>query len=344
MTNRTVVSFAGQAIHINGRPTYEGQTHRGHKVEGLLLNSRMVQATYHDENSETASLWSYPDGRPFDPDANTDAFVKMLPEWKAAGLLAVTLNLQGGSPRGYSKEQPWRNSAFTPTGELKPAYLARVAKVLDAADALQMAVVFGYFYFGQTKHLIDEAAIVRATDSATDWLLTRGDRHVLVEIANECDHRDYPPILRPPRAGELIRRVKERSGGRLLVSTSFLGRSVPTEDVVAVADYLLIHGNGQSSPDGLREQIRRTRQVDGYRDQPVICNEDDHFGFDKPDSNFLAAVGEYCSWGYFDYRMAGEGWNEGYQSVPTDWTTSSDRKRGFFKLLGEMTGRRNSNI
>ena len=54
----------------------------------------------------------------------------------------------------------------------------------------------------------------------------------------------------------------------------------------------------------------------------------------------LAAVGEYAGWGYFDYRMENEGFHEGYQSVPVDWTISSARKRGFFGLLAEMTGRR----
>ncbi len=44
------------------------------------------------------------------------------------------------------------------------------------------------------------------------------------------------------------------------------------------------------------------------------------------------------SWGYFDYRMAGEGFDEGYQSVPVNWGISSARKRGFFSLVKEMTG------
>jgi hypothetical protein len=52
----------------------------------------------------------------------------------------------------------------------------------------------------------------------------------------------------------------------------------------------------------------------------------------------LAAIGEYAGWGYFDYRMEGEGFDEGYQSVPVNWTTSSDRKRGFFDLLAKVTG------
>jgi hypothetical protein len=55
-------------------------------------------------------------------------------------------------------------------------------------------------------------------------------------------------------------------------------------------------------------------------------------------NNFIAAVSEHASWGYFDYRMKGEGFDEGYQSMPVNWTSSSDRKRGFYKLCAEITG------
>jgi hypothetical protein len=71
---------------------------------------------------------------------------------------------------------------------------------------------------------------------------------------------------------------------------------------------------------------------------PVLFNEDDHFDFDKPWNNLTAAVSAYAGWGYFDYRMAGEGFDEGYQSVPVNWGISSARKKGFFKLLKEMSG------
>lgn len=59
---------------------------------------------------------------------------------------------------------------------------------------------------------------------------------------------------------------------------------------------------------------------------------------DQPMNNFIAAVSEHASWGYFDYRMKGEGFDEGYQSIPVNWTNSSDRKRGFYKLCEEITG------
>jgi hypothetical protein len=75
------------------------------------------------------------------------------------------------------------------------------------------------------------------------------------------------------------------------------------------------------------------RAMPAYRGQPILFNEDDHFDFDKPDNNMLAAVSRYASWGYFDFRMKGEGFDEGYQSVPVNWSISSSRKRGFFDLL-----------
>ena len=54
---RTAVAIAGDAFHINGKPTYPGRTWQGHKVEGLLFNSRMVQATFDDAS------WGYFDYR-----------------------------------------------------------------------------------------------------------------------------------------------------------------------------------------------------------------------------------------------------------------------------------------
>jgi hypothetical protein len=38
--------------------------------------------------------------------------------------------------------------------------------------------------------------------------------------------------------------------------------------------------------------------------------------------------------------MEGEDHRAGYQSVPVDWSTSSERKKGFYALLAEVTGAR----
>lgn len=337
---RTAVSIVNDEFHINGRPTYEGRTWNGNKIQGLLMNSRMVQGIFDDRNSETVHRWAYPDTGKWDAERNTREFIAAMPEWRRHGLLAFTINLQGGSPQGYSREQPWHNSAIESDGSLRTDYLSRLERILDKADELGMVAILGYFYFGQDERLKDEAAVIRAVDNATQWLLAKGYRNVLVEINNESNVRYDHAILKPDRVHELIEHVKNarRDGHRLLVSTSYGGGTIPKENVVRTADYLLLHGNGVSDPDKIAEMVRKTRQVPGYRPMPILFNEDDHFDFDKPKNNYVAAVGEYASWGYFDFRMKGESFDQGYQSVPANWSISSERKRGFFDLTKKITG------
>ena len=340
---RTAVAIARDAFHINGKPTYQGRRWKGHTIEGLLFNSRMVQATFDDLNPETRGSWIYPDTKAWDADRNTREFIAAMPEWRRHGLLAITVNLQGGSPQGYSKDQPWHNSAFTASGALRPEYLSRLQRVLDRADDLGMVVIVGYFYFGQDERLRDESAVVAATEAATNWLLDQGYSNVLVEVNNECNIKSYDhAILREHRVHELIERVRrtERDGRRLLAGTSYGGGTVPLENVVRVSDFLLIHGNGVSNPDRIVEMVQQTRKVAGYRPMPILFNEDDHFDFDKPRNNFTSAIRAYASWGYFDYRMQNEGFHDGYQSVPVNWGISSPRKKAFFDQLSEITGAR----
>ncbi len=338
---QTVVTIVGEDFHLNGTPTYTGRTWDGHRIEGLLMNSRMVQATFDDLNPETARRWAYPDTGKWDPERNVREFIAALPEWKSRGLLAVTVNFQGGSPEGYSRKQAWRSGGFAADGSLQPEFADRMRRVLDALDAQGMVAILGYFYFGQDQELRDEAAVVRATDEATRWVLDGGWRNVLVEVNNETDVAAYDhEILKPARVHELILRVRgmERGGRRLMAGTSYGGGRVPKENVVRASDFLLLHGNGVKDPARIREMVRETRAVPGYRPMPILFNEDDHENFDRPLNHFTAAVSEHVSWGWFDYRRKGEGPGEGYQSPPVDWGINSDRKRGFFKLLAEITG------
>jgi hypothetical protein len=337
---RTAVSIRGEAFLIDGRPTYAGRTWRGRRIEGLLLNSRMVQGTFDDRNPATAARWAYPDTGRWDPDRNTREFVAAMPEWRRHGLLAFTINLQGGSPTGYSKEQPWLNTGYEPDGTPRPGTLERLARILDRADELGMVPIVGLFYFGQDERLRDEAAVVHATDAVTSWLLDRGYANVLVEIDNECDVLYDHAILRPERVHELVERVKgtKREGRRLLAGTSYGGGTMPGANVVRTSDFLLLHGNGVSDPARIAGMVRETRRLPGYTPKPILFNEDDHYDFEKPENNFTAAVSAYASWGFFDYRRAGEGLEEGFQSVPVDWRISSARKRGFFRLAAEIAG------
>ena len=341
----TTVSIVGDQFFINGQPTYRGRFFRGMKIEGLLMNSRMVQGIFDDENPQTRGRWNYPDG-PWDADRNTREFMAAMPVWRDHGLLAFTLGMQGGSPEGYSKSQPWNNSAFDAQGGLKPAYMNRLEKILDKADQLGMVVILSFFYFGQDERIKDEAALIAAVKNAVHWLADKGYTHLLIEIANEVNVKAYEhEIICPPRVHELIELVKSESQGkfrnparRLLVGTSMAGGGIPPANIIQSSDVILLHGNGQNSTDGIRHMVDVVRSKPEYRGQPIVFNEDDHFDFDQPDNHMIAAVRQYASWGYFDYRMKGEtAYEEGYQSMPADWGIHSARKRGFFQLLRDMT-------
>jgi hypothetical protein len=334
----TEVSIRGDRFFLNGKPTYPARSYKGMKIEGLHMNVRAVQGIFDDLNPETRSRWAYPDTRKWDADRNTHELVAALAEWRRHGVLALTINLQGGSPEGYSKAQPWENSAIDPEGNLRPAYMDRLALILDRADELGMVVIVGCFYFGQDRRLKDEGAVRNAAGNTANWLLDRGYRNILLEVDNESNVGYHHDILKPPRVHELIELVKskERNGHRLLAGTSYGGGVPATANVVKASDFLLLHGNGPDNPARIREMIQHTRKVETYRSMPVLINEDDHFRFSEQDNHMLAALGEYVSWGYFDPGK--NDYMNGFQCPPVNWSINTDLKKQFFAAVKEVTG------
>ncbi len=296
-------------------------THRGTALEGLLPNSRMVQATFDDENFSTASNWRYPDTGTWDPERNLREFIAALPAYRNAGLLAVTISFQGGGPvaNQFVTGQPWINSAFDSNGDLKSASLSRLDRAIRALDAQGMVAIVGLFYFGQANRLAGDAAIFNATDRATDWLLSQGYTNVLIEISNEAGNGYVQPILQPSQISNLIQRIKSRSGSRLLVSTSFLAGHVPPASVLQASDYVLLHGNDLSA-SALQSYIRSIKQL---TTKPVIVNEDS-----TNLSNWDVAVSEGVSWGYYD--QGANNYRDGFQSPPVNWEIKTPEKQLFF--------------
>ena len=375
---RPVVSIQGNKFFLNKKPLYEGHEYLGNSIEGLLLNARMVQAIFDDLNPETRKLWQYPDTKNWDANRNTNEFVQAMSQWKAHGLAAISLNLQGGSPTGYGNKQ-WINSAYNPEGDIYPAYFKRLKQVLDEAEKLNMVVILGLFYFGQDQYLVDETAILNAVDQTIDWLHHNKYRHVVIEISNESnltpalitnyftgeieklgsvagsqdsidnykkqlEHIEtmsyQHDILSDKRVHELILHVKNQvvDGRRYLVSTSFAGSTVPNSSVVSVSDFILLHGNNVESAEHFQSMIDEVRAMEAYVGQPIVFNEDDHYDYHKKNNHFLTAIKSGVGWGYFDYRRNGEDFHEGYQSVPVDWLIRSQRKKDFFNYLREITG------
>jgi len=352
---KTEVTIVGQQFYINGEPTYKGRTwttsYGGeYPVEGLLMNARLVQGIFDDLNPETRGQWAYPDTKEWDPDRNTNEYIDAMASWKENGLLGFTLNLQGGCPYGYCRQQPWDNSAFAPDGSLRPDFMNRLERILNHADELGMVVILGYYYFGQDGNLEDEAAIIRSVENATRWVLEMGYRNVIIEINNECSvaaYRDHD-ILQCHRVHELIKVAKDVyvDGRRLYVSTSLAGGDVPPGNIVGISDYVLLHGNGVRNPERMEEMIRQVREMEEYTTMPIVINEDDqpwrhdHQGWGESGNNFAISVKNYASWGNFDFRRNHEhhDYNLGHQSIPANWHITTEREVGFFNLLADITG------
>ena len=319
--------------------TFKGKTWRGYSIEGLLPNSRMANGIFDDETDSTRYRWVYPDTKKWDADRNTREFVENMSLWRNNGLLAFTICLQGGSPLGYTREQPWKNSALNEKGELKPDYTNRLAWILDKADELGMVVILGIFYVAQEKSIVDESAVLNGIRNTVEWIIGNGYTNVLIEINNECDHGRWTKhsILKDDRVHEAILYAKnmEINGRRLLVGTSYGGGAIPGADVVKVSDFILLHGNNVNNPERIIEMVKKTRKIEGYTPKPILFNEDDHFDFDKSMNNFVAATSVGASWGYFDYRKLDEPFESGYQSVPVDWSINYERKKAFFNLLNQ---------
>jgi len=342
------ISIDGESFRIDGRLTYEGRIFQGQRVEGLLFNIRTVNATFDDQNYPKTKVYEsggsavsfvYPDTGIWDPQRNLKEFCEALPVWRKHGLLAVTLNFQGGSPgvgaEAGATDLPVANPGFKPDGSLDPEAAARMRRAIEALDRNGMVAIVGLFYFGQDGRLKDEEAVRSAARNAVAFLHDTGRRNILIEIANACDAPNYDhAILRPERIVELIRAVRglERDGRRFLVSTSFRSGEPPTDAVVEASDFVLLHGVGTLAR-GHKDLVAGVRALPSFRarPRPIVFNES------SSDINELeAAIRSYASWGFCD---AGRGnYIDGFQSPPIRWDLNTPSKSRFFLRLQEITG------
>jgi len=358
----TTVGIREQALVLDGRPTYAGRFFEGRPVEGLLFNVRAVQATFDDANPATRRFWAYPDTGIWDPQRNTDALCAALPSWRRHGVLALTVNWQGGGPL-YVPEiyEAYDNNGFTRDGEVLPQYAQRMAQVLTCADACGMVVIVGLFYWVSLRRMAAPDAIWRAACNALDWLADTGHRNILVEVANEVDviyDRTGLDMFRPSHVHETVARLKAHRP-ETLISTSgggadvASGRGMPTNDLVAVSDYVLLHGNG-TRPEQLEAAIRAVRALPAYRQRPVpvVINEDS-----PAVGNLDAAWRNYASWGYYDQGFEGQADDpyadyvsrprrsagplsalNGFQTPPVNWEINTPFKHAFFDRVAQITG------
>ncbi len=299
------------------RLTYTGDAFRP-EAAGRLMNLRIAQGLFDDE-----WLTEFP----FDPEKNTDRLIAALDTYKAHGILAINVSLQGGNP-GYGKEVPEilrriaykfgpgkgaHISAFRPDGSIKPAWLDRLKRLQRALDERGMILNLMYFYQGQDELFADTEAIRRAVIHATDWLIENNCRNVIIEIANEHDIEgwDHDRWIHH-HMHELIELARSRFRARgvdwrLPISASTGGSMRVYDHVRDVADLTMIHGNSRTP----EEKRRRVEEL--YRDPrmpgPIYMNEDDSGRETTPEvlakelASCDAVFSSGGSWGYMPWRQ-----------------------------------------
>ena len=329
-TPETAISIEGNSFRINGELTYKNLHPRAH---GLLMNVRMVNAVFEDENPETCP-------KSFDPEANASAFIDAMDEYRSKGILAFTLNLQGGMP-GYEGAV---NSAFNPDGSLKPAYMNRVSRVIEAADKKGMVIIVGFFYQRQDQVLRDETAVRAATVNAASWLRDKGYTNILVEIANEykISGFDHPIIRSEEGEVELMSLVRSVAPG-IPVSTAGMGDARFHPDLAEAADYILLHGNA-SDPEDYPEKIKA---VSGYG-KPVIFNEDWCFSDDTRGvydavEKMKAAFKNGASWGVMNQKR-NQTWPFIYEIGKPGEGENAEEDFKLYQAMEEMLGIRDTGV
>jgi CubicO group peptidase (beta-lactamase class C family) len=275
---RTHVAIKKDRWFLNGAHTYGGA-----RAEGRLMNVRMVNAVFEDARRPA-----------FDPVANTERFVKHVPEYVRHGVRAFTINLQGGMP-GYEGAV---NSAFDADGHLRAGYLRRVRRVIEACDREGAIVILGCFYQRQDQLLRDEMAVRAGVMNVAQWVKGCGFTNVVLEVVNELGHRGFDHRLLRTAAGqvELIELAKKTHPG-LLVSTSGLGDGRVPKEVGRAADFVLVHFNGTKIED-MPARIKVLQEFG----KPVVCNEDAKVG-EAGARAAVVCVANGASWGLMAERV-----------------------------------------
>lgn len=357
---------------LDGYRTYTARTgfpNADPRLAGLLLNHRTVNGIFddlnpnHDYDHDGRDDWAFADLGRWDPEVNATRFIEAMPHWREKGVIAFTIGLQGGNPFRSSPPPAGLSTrdvdcgAFEPDGSLRPAFMARLRRILDKARDLDMVPIVNYFYQGGNRRIAEDA-IGTAIDNATNWLLENGYDGLLIDLVNECDSEAYWPALQLPRVHEMIYHLKDdvlmfnnRTGNARVfyVGASFTGSfsvaeklSQLPEAFLRAVDVLFPHGNHRTTSEVKQAiaALRQRTQIVSPKSLPIVYNEDieqpttDQAGDWGGNLEHLEACLEaHVSWGNLI---------RSHQRVPCeDWVAGSDVQRAWFdctsKLAGEPT-------
>lgn len=257
-------------------------------------------------DGEPFPMWGLRLANALEDDDHVERLITHLDEYVSYGISAFSVFLQGALTGSAN--------AFLPDGSLDDAYMQRLARIIEAADARRMVVNVGYLYQSRPARLdplaqgigLDERTNQQAewpTDvfqdaealqagiaNATAWLRDHGFANLFVDIANECNDERYRltkpmyDVTRPDAMRDLILLAKGVYP-ELLVGASVFDLWPLYRGIGDVSDLILMHG----LPARIKKQC-----MAHYPLKPQVENES---------GNMLGCLDRYDAIGVFSPEM-----------------------------------------
>jgi len=197
---------------------------------------------------------------------NTGRLIANLDFYKAHGVGAIAVSLQGGGPGhagadGVPSGETGESvdaSAFRPDGSLKPDWLGRLEELITAADERGMVVCLTYFHHSQDEIFESPRAMVQGARNITDWLIEKDFRNVIIDVASEWDLVDQSwDHLRfvPDNIDRIIQEIRERfvrASFLLPIGAAASSKMAYPASLAQLCDVVLLYGNGRSPADKMR--------------------------------------------------------------------------------------------
>jgi hypothetical protein len=320
---------------------------------GKMVTMRLTQAVYLNDASGTRTQ----DMVLADAQENTAYFIEQIPDYREHGVLCWSVGGEGGNALNQASDPNISQGDFTPDGTngsrsplsadgttWKTGRKELLESVVEALNDEGMTMCFGPFY-QQMFYWHDTQAHYRAAMSTyTDWLIEKGYRNVLIDLANEAgadpaggwddgtlvfdtdarvaDELDY---LRGLWAGEPWRPPIGCSS-----------RSKPGPLVIAESDVHWYHGNVSGGVSN--KPIRVQEILDDSTVGPVVMNEDENVQgsteFQAGGSSRESAIEDELEAFDLVHAITGASGGTMLATMWQRWKTGQSTKTGFRPELG----------
>lgn len=154
-------------------------------------------------------------------DTSTTDLIEYLDVYKRYGLNTVSVFVMGsryGDIKGYNED-----------ASLNEKFMVRLARIIEAADKLEMIVLVGCLYWGGSKakwELWEQKDAERAIFNTVLWLAENNYRNVFIDVDNEGMGKKFKEF---DQAG-LVKSAK-KADSSYFVATNFKGDPPPAADL-----------------------------------------------------------------------------------------------------------------